>query len=397
MDITAENPTAQIWKSLRLFLDVPWVCDEIRRAQSIPQGKCDSDVEKQAREIGYCIRQAQEYFRASSEVGLPTRPNLLYYGAVSLSRALILLRQDATHCLDVLRKSNKHIHHGLKLARAAAAKANPDDGPEAFFSSLQCTCHLKGNIPWGHFALFYQSLVPCAFGVPTEIRDHGKSTFLTRTTPQDCADLLPLDSVTSQCLNALDMMKTLPDMYFALQDSGIRPDLCRGNVKLRVVQYYKEDESGGKQPEKTRETRDFFLDGVSSEEKAHLVEFYKSHIPLIKVEADLGANIHLRLTQEFAASEESESYYHPDIVDDINDKKFYILNPEAYLPEPAAHLVVLFCLGMLCRYYPDIWIKAIDENVRIRELTDSLLNVIYRKFPNLILDQLRLRKHYVHL
>ncbi len=43
------------------------------------------------------------------------------------------------------------------------------------------------------------------------------------------------------------------------------------------------------------------------------------------------------------------------------------------------------------------WMRAIDENVQIAELTDSLLDMIHRKFPNLILDQMTWVKHYVHL
>ena len=116
-NITSENPIEQVWKLLRFFLDISFVSKTIRRIHAIPEGKFNSDVKKQARQIGYCIRQAEEYFHASSKVGLPTRPTLLYYGAVSLSRALILLRQDGTHSFDALRKSGKHSHHGLDLRR----------------------------------------------------------------------------------------------------------------------------------------------------------------------------------------------------------------------------------------------------------------------------------------
>ena len=101
-DIASENPIEQIWKFLRFFLDESSVSNTIRRTHRIPDGKFTSDVKKQARQVGYCIRQAEEYFHASSQVGLPTRPTLLYYGAVSLSQALVLLRQDGTHSLDTL-------------------------------------------------------------------------------------------------------------------------------------------------------------------------------------------------------------------------------------------------------------------------------------------------------
>lgn len=396
-DIASENPIGQIWKLLRSFLDVSSVSNTIRRIRHIPEGKFKGDVKKQAVQIGYCIRQAEEYFHASSQVGLPTRPTLLYYGAVSLSQALVLLRQDGTHSLDARRKELKHNHHGLDPIRGLIETARPDAGTENFLSLIQCKCHIENSIPWGQFALFYQSLVPCAFGIEIEIHDQGKATFLHSHVTQICADKLPLDSIVSKSLKALDLVKCLPDIYFALQQLGIQPDLCRGNVKGTIIRHYKKDEQGNERVDKTGETWDFFVDGVTAERKNHLLAFYKKCNPNINLQADFGSNIHLQWIREIALSEEVAEAYWPDIVDDINGRKFYILRPEAYIPEPAAHFIILYCLGMLARYYPDVWMRAIDENVQIAELTDSLLNIIYRKFPNLILDQMTWVKHYVHL
>ena len=396
-DITSENPIEQIWKLLRFFGDVPSVSNTVRRIHNIPEGKFKADVKKQAIQIGYCIRQAEEYFHASSQVGLPTRPTLLYYGAVSLSQALVLLRQDGTYSLDARRKKLKHNLHGLDLERGLAERARPDAGAEIFLSSIQCKCHIENGIPWGQFALFYQSLVPCAFDYETEIHDQGKSTFLRSHATQPCADLLPIDSIIPKCLNALDLAKSLPDLYFVLQQLGIQPNLCPGSVKGRIMRHYEKDEHGNEQFAKQGETWDFLIDGVTAEQKNHLLTFYEKCNPNIKLHADFGSNIHLRLVKEIAPSEEVAEAYWPDIVDNINSRKFYILRPEDYIPEPAAHFVLLYCLGTLARYYPDIWMRAIDENVQTAELTDSLLNIIYRKFPNLILNQMTWVKHYVHL
>jgi len=308
-----------------------------------------------------------------------------------------LLRQDGIHSLDARRKKLKHNHHGLDLERGLAERARPDVGTENFLSSVQCKCHIENDIPWGQFALFYQSLVPCVYGIETEIRDQGKSTFLKSHVTQICADLLPLDSIVSKYLNALDLVKCLPDIYFALQQLGIQPDLCRGNVEGKIIRHYKKDEQGNEQLEKTKDTWDFFIDGVTAEQRNHLLTFYEECNPNIKLQADLGSNLHLQWIRDTVPSEEVAGAYWPDIADDINGRKFYILKPEDYIPEPAAHFVLLYCLGMLARYYPDKWIKAVNENVQVAELIDSLLNTIYRKFPNLILDQMTWVKHYVHL
>ena len=425
-DVTSENPIGQIWKYLRSFLDVTSVSEKIRHIHTISDGRFDSDVKKQARQIGYCVRQAEEYFQASSQVSLATRPILIYYGATSLSRALTLLRQDGSHSFDALRKSNKHNHHGLDLVRGLAATARPFDGPEVFFNSLQCKLHTKSRsaqslgirgsssekspvkttktinsrekiIPWGNFPLFYRSLVPCAFLTDFQVLDRGKSTFIKSARPDACADLLPLDSLIPKRFETLTILKTLPDMYFALEEFGIEPNLCRGSSKLSILRSYKRDDQGEKQLRKIKEEYHFFIDGVSTNKKRHFLAHYRQKNPSINVEADLGMNIHLKLVYEYSPTNKLSARYLPDIVDDINGRKFYIIRPEAYLPEPASHLVLLYCLGMLSRYYPHIWIKAIDENVQIAELTDSLLNIVYRKFPNLILDQMTWTKHYVHL
>ena len=45
----------------------------------------------------------------------------------------------------------------------------------------------------------------------------------------------------------------------------------------------------------------------------------------------------------------------------------------------------------------DVWMHAIGKNVRLAELIDSLLNIIHRKFPNMILNQMTSVKHYIHI
>src|SRR5258706_1883099 len=121
-DVTSENPVRQVWKFLRYFQDDQSVSETIRRIHNVPQGEHVGNVEKQAREVGYCIRQAEEYFQASLEVGLPTRPLLLYYGAASLSSALILLKKDGTYSFGARRQEKyedrKHNHHGLDVSGA---------------------------------------------------------------------------------------------------------------------------------------------------------------------------------------------------------------------------------------------------------------------------------------
>lgn len=395
-EIISENPNAQVWKLLRKFLDPTHTSKTIRNIHGLSEKEQSKNVSKQATQIGYCIRQAQEYFRASSQVGLPTRPLLLYYGAASLSSALFLLKQTGDCSLDTLRNQNKHLHHGLEFQRGLPSKDYLARGVEQFFSSIICSCHIKKNSPWGLFGLFYQSLAPCSFAFEIEVHDAGKQTYMTGHDTLKCTDMLELDTIKNKKFIMLDVIKYLPDMYFTLNDMRIQTYICRGSVRRNITRYYNKDTDGKEQVERTREATDFFIDDINEADKKYLTSFYSNKNPDIKVIADLGRSMHLNYTIEYKAGEEVFGYL-PDAGDAITGAIFYILKPETYLHEPAAFLMLLFCLGMLSRYYPDLWIYTIDKNVEIAEFTDSLLNIIYRKFPNLILDQMTSTKHHVHI
>lgn len=439
-DISSEDPVREVWKYLRFFLDSRSVEETICRIHNLPDKRDRKNAEKQAKQIGYCIRQAEEYFKASSQVGLATRPLLLYYGAVSLSQALFLLRQDGNHSLDVLRKQKKHKHHGL--IPIEDSKTHTASNPRDFFNSIRCRLYLNrpsysdGNqeaslaprplsepsvkatpiepdneesFLWGQFPLFYRSLVAPVVGVHVEFRDVGFPTSLQQEIALACADLLPLRSLIHTSLNAVTIMQTLPDMFFALAELGIQPNLCRGSMRLVSERYYESrslnavddsvpgsgPERGNEQPNKIINHHDFFIDGITFEQKAHLLNHYAAVNPEIALIADFGTNLHLKWDDEYIPPAGTVRHY-PDMVEDISGRKFYILEPETYLPEPAALYVLLFSLGMLSRYAPDVWMKSI-EKVQIAELTNSLLNVAYRKLPNLILDQMTCIKHRVHL
>jgi hypothetical protein len=396
-DITSENPVKQIWKFLRSFIDFQYVAEEISRIQDVPKNK---NVVKQARQIGYCIRQAEEYFQASAQVGLPTRPLLLYYGAVSLSRALILLKRDGDHSFDRLYKTKKHHHHGLNLVGDVYAT----EGNKAvdFFSTLECQLHTNNNEPWGNFPLFYRTLIPDAFFLQSQRKrqraNAGRDSFFLELKEHLLCPTLPeIETFISMRFNSLELLKSLPDMFYTLTEMNIRPYLCRGNVKSESVLHYDDTaEEKGEQLVRIQYVYDFFMNGILETNKIDLVNLYAQHNPLIKVQADLGSNVHLHLELENIL-ELVEPYFLPDMVDDINGEKFFILYPDQYTSESATFFVILFCLGMLSRYNPDVWMKAIDMNVQIAELTDSFLNLAYRKFPNLILNQMTSTKHFVHL
>jgi hypothetical protein len=177
-DVISEDPPREVWRRLRYFLDEQYTVDHIVRAQGVDIDRYRRDVQKQAAQLAYCIRQAEEYFCASTQVDIPTRPVLLYYGAVSLSRAIALLRQSGDYSFDRLRQSGRHHHRGLDLDRGAVPSPARAPGPIEFLRALRCKCHLHEQTqePWGNFPLFYRSLIPASVHLESAIRTYVPQT-----------------------------------------------------------------------------------------------------------------------------------------------------------------------------------------------------------------------------
>jgi YaaC-like Protein len=395
--IRAVSATAEVWKYLRFFLSTEKTTAQIRATHKIPLGEQDGNLQKQARQIAYSIRQAEQYFRASSLVDLTTRPLLIYYGAVALSQALILIKNDGTFSLDSLRKERKHRHHGLEL-HANVESASKATSFCQFWETVTCSVHRKASGDfWGHFPLLYKSLDPDVFSCVIQIQDLGQTSHLTREIVMTSADLRPLDSVAAEAINAYELLKTLPDVHATMielgQISGLRP----GNINRNVVTYYKpmSAENSNKEIDRVVDTSHFFVDSIGREEQNELFTFYQTKNPLITKQSDYERNLYLTLEKVMPSGTPHSLGYHPDIVEDVFGKKFYILEPEKYVPETAAFAVLLFALGMISRYYPDVWVKNIDANIEMAEVTNAFLNIAFRKFPNLILDQMTGIKHVI--
>lgn len=390
--VPTEDPIKYVWNTLRYFIDINFSIEKIINIHDIKDKKSNDNIKKQAKQIGYCIRQAEEYFTASSYVDLPTRPLLLYYGIVNLSQALVLLRQNGDFSLDVLRKNNNHKHHGLEILGSFKSNVDARDKIEPFLSSIQCICHLKDDKCWGQFPNFYNSLEPCATNIKTQYYDDVRKSFL-RTNPFETARKIEMNVISKKTFNVFDIIKTLPDLYNLLCLNQITPDLCRGQAEAVHKTLYKKGSNDDQEISKTVLEFYYTIDFILSEQKESFVCFLKEHCQNIEFTREYNNSFSFQQILEFN-EQEGATFSAPDIAESIFGDLYFIIYPNEYIPEPAAHFIILYCLGMLSRYYPDIWLKAIDENVILREVIDNLLDIIYRKFPYLILDQMT-GTHYI--
>jgi len=395
-DISCPDPVPLIWKFLRYFLDQGSVARRIRAIHGLNETEQEANVKKQALQISYCIRQAEEYFTAALHVSIATKPLLLYYGAVALSQALILLRNDGDSSLDSLRKLKRHRHHGLELNELSLPRRETPGFLQEMLANIKCRVHKNEAGPCGHFVLFYRSLVPPVFSIPSKITEPGPNFIMHTKSPQMCAEMAPLDALTRRSINCFDLVKALPDCFYPLLELGLRPGLCRSDASQQSIRHFRTDPGGARTLNKVATETMIFIYDITVEQKSHLLSLYQSKGSKLTLASDFGSHIVLRLAYEEVPGQQVEQTYFPDLVDDVNGQLFCILEPDAYVNEAAAFLILLFCFGMLARYYPDLWMKALQVNVPFVEFVDSLLNTVQRKLPNLILDQMTGLKHFVH-
>jgi YaaC-like Protein len=407
VEIQSESPVEYLWKRLRFFRDTDFVADQIRVLHTPPSGAPQpraSDIKKQATQLGYCVHQAEEYFRASSQVGLPTRPNLLYYGGVSLAKALVLLRKDGNHSFDALRKSARHNHHGLELQRGV--KCLPAGGQvQALLAAIRCCCFSKPEtaggkrLPWGHFPLFYDSLLPSTYLLGVYEEKHAgnihSSAIWPRRQPAPCSPLVPVRQLLSTTFDALTLVRSLPDLYPVLAQCGIAPSVCPGGADVRRLRVMKMP-LDSIEIEREEHTWSFGFQPPFGQDATAIAQVWRKRSPALEQVAEDGAQIILRrriITNGSGTLWDSRE--RPWYANDLTGRPYLIIDPDDYLQEPASLFVLLFAFGMLARYYPDVWMEAIGKSVQAAELCDSLFQVFYRKFPQLILDQMTAAHHSI--
>jgi YaaC-like Protein len=110
------------WTGLRQFHNIGITASAHARLHRLSPN--DSNVKKQASQIRDCLAQAKEYYDASEVVTLATQPVMMYYCALSLATAEILMKNDEDLSLD--RARYNHNHHGLNF-KTSLNKGNISD------------------------------------------------------------------------------------------------------------------------------------------------------------------------------------------------------------------------------------------------------------------------------
>jgi hypothetical protein len=111
-----DNPYKEMWNQLKVLAIETNVRHLLtghlpsERPSIYPQGQ---NVNRKARQIAMTVAQAADYFDAAEQVSIATSPLLLFYGMLSLAKALIVANQVDTFLEDIS-------YHGLHTRTTAS-------------------------------------------------------------------------------------------------------------------------------------------------------------------------------------------------------------------------------------------------------------------------------------
>jgi hypothetical protein len=324
-----------------------------------------SNRRKQAAQMRVSLLQAREYFAAAEQSSLYTNPSHLYYGMVSLASALLLLRGDGTASLDYLRKDPANRSHGLIFSTGADARSAA--------TGLEILAQSRAEIAGHGYFKNWMAVVPPQ--EPIRVR----LTRLAGTTVSSSGlsgnqQFAGIGALVGRRWTLLEILCRLPDLTDDLVRSGMRIPACRLSYEIQV------DVAGARRMDR------WLLHGARSpEDLSALLEHFEFHhggAEMVSWEmADGGCAAVIRLTTPI----DFVTHFTWPSCRERLDNEYWAFGKLLDTSEFTDFYTVTFGLSMLARYYPDLWVTAIDAHTKASKAIENLVAVALQKVPLLAL------------
>lgn len=368
-EYSSDDPAKFAWSRLRKYLNIEFVTEALIAKHSIPATQ-RGNARKQATQIRYSLLQAREYFEAGQAVTLVTKPVLLYYSTMCLATAEILFKQPGDSSLD--RARSEHRHHGL-IQQISSTKSR---SLRENASAVRAAPAVKNNANRiGTFELWHRTarMTPL-YGVYTEHHAFGNTRSVRaffgpndqRSTP------LPINGIS-----LLECLRLIPSMRQSLSSFGIDSDLVRARLSV---------EKGNHVLAAGSEDLVFDLtihpgSRAEIERAIQLIKFNPrgfEHIHVNEFPSGYGIAWTRDRTQlePFGASL-------PDSFQE-SAARLFLLSRDLGLNEFGLYYVALFILGSYARYYPDYWLRAVEESWPLAIVAEELVKHSAERAPLLL-------------
>lgn len=334
--IYSENPYQKMWDTFVFFESEPSTkqfLSEIYEKQKL-EDSYKFSFQNTSKFI-YFIKQAREYFYSAEKSNILVKPLLIYYGMMSLIKAVILTKDpNYPSSTGVLR-------HGITTRKLKKINYK--------FHDDEIKIQKEGLLPW-----FY--------------------TLMTNK---------PIDKIAGNKYKIKELLSLLPDLRESYNRLFKEQIIFPLNVKQKTNSYLELIVS--------RDILSLYhgdMNKLNLELNGYLKHDQKKYT---FEESDPSDYIKI-ICSNFDINIESERLLeNPMIIQDF--KGHYYFRPfketRLLLPEVIIDYMVMYNLGMLCRYDTELWGEIIFSFVsEDMYIINEFLNITLRKFPNLILNAL---------
>lgn len=335
--IYSENPYQKMWDTFVYFESEPATKNFLNNIYE------KNGFKKEANKFAfqntfkfiYFIKQAKEYFFSAKQSSILVKPLLIYYGMMSLMKAVILTK-------DPNYPSNTGVlRHGITSRKLKRSNYQ--------FHDDEIRIQKEGLLP-----LFYTLMTKNSADKIVGTRYRIK-------------ELLSLQPELHESYKRLFNEK----YYFPISFLDLSPDSITFNVTQEIMTLYNNPSE--------------LLNDLNkySIQKNSNFQIYEDGINYMKFKWENNLSNSKNNLFDFFKS--------PMIVRDYKDR-FYIrplLDEKFLLPEIIIDYLLMYNLGMLCRYDTELWGEIIfsfaSEDMYI---INEFVNTSLRRFPNLILNEL---------
>jgi len=366
--IVTDDVYRETWRRLLEFTNIDLTVDAIVRRHGAPtSSSIEANYKKQAKQVRVSVLQAKEYFDAAISASLITSPNHVYYGAVAIASAMMLLLGDGSYSLDLLRKTPTNSQHGLNFSTGCSA-SRAGIGlclTEQTFAEI---CR------FGHFANWYATLPNYELiYILTRIASQTGAALISRVVGGQTSTPA-IDALVGKKRSILDLMKFLPDLQEDFSRYGIEVPSSRSRYKVD------EDIAGVRR-------HMWLLHGAqgATDLEAILNGFripsgYTDAISVNLLREDRSAIVtvtesrDVRFAFQFPCARDTMSHETITYAADFDTH------------EIADCYILAYVLSMLSRYYPDLWIACIESQCKAAKLIERSVETLTKKFPLLALS-----------
>jgi hypothetical protein len=318
----------RLWGLFLYFESTPTTKDYLFRSYSRLESEKDATrlAFENTQKLIYLLKQGAAYFNSAKHSDIIVRPLLLYYGITSLMKAIILIKDP------YYPRTTSVLQHGITTRKKK--KSN------YIFQQDEIKVQKDGLLP-----LFSQLVI---------------------------ADPLKLHSK----YKVSDLFGLIPE----LQDSFSLLFQRKTMINLRV----------------TRESPSSCIFSFSKKELEENSLAFSDAISMFPVNILANEEIVILSEEELSFTLiTSKSCYLPErdnaqiFRDYRGDYFFYFRNPLSISNDIIVYNMLMYILGMLCRYDTELWGEILFSfNSNDLFIIEEFLNLALRKFPNLILNQL---------